>query len=333
MTNSPFVTINLAAAEVAAYRAAVQLGLLDRIDRAPATAAEAANSCGISRRGAHAVLTALHRMGVLDRDEFGCYRPVTAGLASLHPMVESWRELPDVVRTGQPADPCDRPDSAGHHYPATVRHLSSIQPEAAEKVAGLLPPAARVLDVGAGAAPWSLAYARRHRHCSVTALDLAGVLPVTRRAVHAAGLTQRFDYLAGDVFSVPLPDADFDLIIVGNFCHLFDATTNRVLLARLAEALRPGGALAIIDVPPGDSPELALYGLSLVLRTAGGGLHKVPEYQDWLAKAALAGNPPIHLAGTYPLVLITAVAPPPIDKQLLTGWPVRTAQTTASPTC
>jgi Methyltransferase domain len=228
MTNSPFVTINLAAAEVAAYRAAVQLGLLDRIDRAPATADEAANSCGISRRGAHAVLTALHHMAVLDRDEFGCYRPLTAGLASLHPMIESWAELPNVVRVGAPAVPCDTPDSAGRHYPATVGHLSTIQLKAAEEVASLLPPAARVLDVGAGAAPWSLAYARRHLHCSITALDLAGVLPVTRRAVHAAGLAQRFDYLAGDVFSVPLPDVNFGLIIVGNFCHLFDATTNRV---------------------------------------------------------------------------------------------------------
>jgi hypothetical protein len=65
-------------------------------------------------------------------------------------------------------------------------------------------------------------------------------------------------------------------------------------------------------VPSGDSRELALYRLSLVLRTAGGGLHKIPEYQDWLAEAALAGNPPIHLAGTHPLVLITAVAPPAV---------------------
>jgi hypothetical protein len=58
----------------------------------------------------------------------------------------------------------------------------------------------RILDVGAGAAPWSLAIARRNPRCRVTALDLGAVLAVTRRAVATAGQADRFDYISGDVF-------------------------------------------------------------------------------------------------------------------------------------
>jgi hypothetical protein len=58
---------------------------------------------------------------------------------------------------------------------------------------------------GAGAAPWSLAIARRNPRCRVTALDLGAVLAVTRRAVATAGQADRFDYVSGDVFDGTRP--------------------------------------------------------------------------------------------------------------------------------
>lgn len=302
------ITISRAAAEIAAYQAAVQLGVLDRIDREPASAEEIAAGCGISSRGARALLRALASIALVSRDGSGRYRPAAAGLASLHPVVEPWRHLADVVRSGTPAQGSDTPDGAARHYPATVAHLDGITPGAAARVARLLPAAQRILDVGAGAAPWSLALAARDPRCTVTALDLAAVLPATTRAVQQADRTTQFDYLAGDAFTVELAPSSYGLIVIGHLCHLFDAAANRALIARLTPALRPAGTIAIIDVPPGATRSHALYELSLVLRTRGGGLHPLPDYTAWLTEAGLSVASPIALEGEIPLALITGTS-------------------------
>jgi hypothetical protein len=46
----------------------------------------------------------------------------------------------------------------------------------------------------------------------------------------------------------------YDLIILGNVCHLFSPDTNRALLRRLRPALRDGGTLAIVDALPSAEP-------------------------------------------------------------------------------
>src|SRR4029450_7896331 len=107
-------------------------------------------------------------------------------------------------------------------YPDIVTSLGTLMRPAAEAVAEYLSGADQILDVGAGAAPWSLVLARRDPGCRVTALDFASVLALTRRAVGEAGFADQFEYLAGDAFEVSLPPATYDLVLLGNLCHLFD---------------------------------------------------------------------------------------------------------------
>ena len=52
----------------------------------------------------------------------------------------------------------------------------------------LAQPGLRVLDIGAGAAPWSLAIAAREPGSTVKAVDLPAVMRSTRTAVRKAGL-------------------------------------------------------------------------------------------------------------------------------------------------
>ena len=115
--------------------------------------------------------------------------------------------------------------------------LSSV----AERAAKLLPPAGRVLDVGRGAAPWSLALVARDPACLVTAVDLPAVVTATRRAVRTAGRQRQFRFLAGDLYDIELGRGVHDLAIAGNLCHLFNGDANRRLLGRLYDALAPGG--------------------------------------------------------------------------------------------
>jgi ubiquinone/menaquinone biosynthesis C-methylase UbiE len=184
--------------------------------------------------------------------------------------------------------------------------------EPAARLAEWLPhPAGHILDVGAGAAPWSIALAEADPSCHVTALDLPEVLAVTRRAVADAGLPSRFSFLPGDMFTVSL-EPRFGLVVLGNVCHLFDAAANQTLLRRLHRALRPGGTIAIVDILPAQEPEarrsISLYALGLLGRTASGGVHSEDAYRTWLSEASFGSTVVRHTGGHPPISLITAEA-------------------------
>lgn len=286
--------------------------MLARLDAGPVDPPGLATACAISERGAGLLLHALAGLGLVATGEDGSWRAALLGLAGLGAASRCWGELTEAVRHGQPAILADTPAGAAALYPDTVPHLGRMLASAAERAARHLPAGLQVLDAGAGAAPWSLAVAARNLACQVTAVDLPDVLPATRRAVAAAGRVAQFRFVGGDLFSVELDQAAYDLVIVGNLCHLFDEATNRRLLTRLAAALRPGGTLAVIDVVPDNQAggrSLALYELSLFLRTAHGQVHPLAAYERWLRDAGLGPVEQWRLLDDLPVTLLAARKP------------------------
>jgi ubiquinone/menaquinone biosynthesis C-methylase UbiE len=306
-----------AATATAALAAAERLGVLDRLDRGPADAAALVTDCGLTCRAAPLLLDVLAAVGAAAPVGDGSYRAVR-GIRRLGELLRlTATGLPDVLRTGVPAVAADTRSGAEQLYPGTIDHLGSLMADAAALVADHLASAAvpdAVLDVGAGAAPWSLALAHRLPHCQFTALDLPAVLATTRTAVEDAGHATRFTLLDADMFTADLPTAAYDLVIVGNVCHLFDPPTNRHLLARLTRTLRPSGTLAILDILPDsrgtDRRWVALYALGLHARTASGQVHPYAAYQEWLTEAPLISLRRLDLPTTPPLTLLTAHHPP-----------------------
>lgn len=274
----------------AALHAARQLGVLERLADAPARPEALAGAAGLEPRLTAAVLDVLAAVGVIEADADGAYR-VTPGTADMAAWAEGvYGALADAWR-GEAGPGYDEPAGAAAHYPGLVERLAAAVADAADEFAAWLArPDLRVLDVGAGAAPWSLAIVRREPSSRVTALDLPGVADVTRRAVAQAGVADRYEIVAADAFR-HLPDGPYDLVVAGALCHLFDDVTAAALVARLAGVLTPGGRLAIIDAladDPQPSPVAgAAYELGLALRTAGGGLHTGDAHRRWLAEAGL----------------------------------------------
>jgi SAM-dependent methyltransferase len=226
---------------------------------------------------------------------------------------ELWERLPDAVVAGGPTAGWDRPDTASRYYPSGVCSLAELSRPAACRAAellvgeGIVPRS--VLDVGAGAAPWSLAISARAAGCTVTALDLAPVLKATRSAASAARREAQFRYLAGDMFDVEL-GGPYDLVLLGNVCHLFSEGRNLRLLRRIRRAVERGGRLAIADVLPAARPDLArrlaLYELSLVLRTEHGAVYSFSSYAAWLRAAGFAEIEQMPLGDEQGLTLIVA---------------------------
>ena len=303
-----------AVAASAALETAARLGVLDRLSAGPASASDLAHDCGIGERGARLLLSALAGLGLLDIGADGRYRAAFSGLSLLQTLFPVWACLADAIRDDRPPGAADSAGGAERLYPNVVPFLGALFAPAAERVAErLAAPGLRVLDVGAGAAPWSLALAARDPACQVTAVDWPGVLEVTRRAAAAAGYAARYSFLGGDFFLLDWGQAAYDLAVAGNICHLFDEAANRRLLERLFEALRPGGRVAIIDVLPNehlDGPRpVVLYALGLLLRTTRGGIYPFSDYVGWLRDAGYESIERVDVSDAPPASLILASRP------------------------
>lgn len=125
------------------------------------------------------------------------------------------------------------------HYHGT----EAIQ-AAAERLG--LGPASRVLDLGSGVGG-PARYLAHTTGCHVTALELqprlhAIAADLTRRC----GLAARVTHVCGDALSYPLPDAAFDAVV--SWLAVLHISDRQRLCARIARALRPGGACYIEDL-------------------------------------------------------------------------------------
>lgn len=296
---------------VAALKAADRLGVLARLEAGPLDAHALAAEQGLSERGTAALLDALHGIGVATRGEDGRYAAAAGTTATVRRLAAA-ASLTETVRAGRPAHAGDTPTGAAALYPHVAGPIGELAARAATVAAELLPPpVTRVLDAGAGSAVWSIAVAHRYPFSHVTALDLPAVLPVTRGAVTDAGLADRYRCLPGDMFTEPMR-GEYDLVVLGNICHLFDEPTNLMLLRRMRTALRPDGRIAILDVLPSSDPvwhrTISLYAFGLLQRTATGGVHATERYERWLTETGFGPATIRRVSDTLPISLITAAA-------------------------
>ncbi|MGW6916937.1 class I SAM-dependent methyltransferase [Kitasatospora sp. NPDC054939] len=107
--------------------------------------------------------------------------------------------------------------------------------------------APRVLDVGTGSGPASLAAARAGAR--VLGVDLEpGLLRTAAHRARAAGLASRTRFVAGDALALPLPPGSFDLVL-STFGVMFAPDPPRAA-AELVRVCRPGGLLAVASWTP-----------------------------------------------------------------------------------
>lgn len=313
-SNARFLAEAVGAAS--AIAAGGHLRIFDALAAGPLTAADLAARCGLVESAAGRLLRALASIGVLDREDRRYRLAVDSYLADSHGAL--WERLPEVVR-GQLSTGFDDASIAAGAYPSLVGFIGALAGQAARRAAMHLAPGmpdgARVLDVGAGSAVWSLALVAQRPSFQVTAFDLPPVLSATRRAVEDAGRTDCYRFLAGDALVDGL-GGTYDLALVANVVHLFGEEGEVELLTRVAAALRPDGRLALIDVMPNDarpSQHAALHDLSLLLRTRDGALHPFSSHAMWLRRAGLEPIARHRLDTDWEVTLVPASRAAPRD--------------------
>ncbi len=173
-----------------------------------------------------------------------------------------------------------------------ARGMSWMMVPGAQALANLvaLDPAreTKVLDISASHGIWGLSFAQRHSRAHVVALDWAPVLQVARENAGRMGLAERFSTIEGSAFEVDC-GRDYDVILLPNFLHHFDAPTCVQLLRKCHGALREGGRVAIVEFVPNPDrvspPEAATFSLVMLVSTERGDAYTFAEFEQMLRDA------------------------------------------------
>jgi ubiquinone/menaquinone biosynthesis C-methylase UbiE len=282
-----------------AVSAASSAGLFARLTRNADTSDGHARALAVDPRATRCVLDVLVAFGLASCDG-GVYEASPALLAfaeqtplALDETSALWTHAPAFLKTGEPFHDDRQPTKREAVYSGVVAGIGRLFAAPAKDLAANLDRAPeRVLDVGCGSGVWSLAIAERFPRTRVTGLDLPDVLGVFQARAIERGVRERIGTIGGDMHAIEIPQGAFDLAIIANVLRLEDPERAARLVARVANALAPGGELVVVDAIGNRSSDsqrsLSIYALHLALRTAEGRVYTREQIATWLADAGLS---------------------------------------------
>lgn len=285
---------------------ALELGVFDAIDaRGPSTAAELADQVGASATHLEILLEGVVSTGLLDRrhgrfelnDTTRRYL-VSGGPADMTKLIpvapgplENWSRLTDTVRNGVPATPIED-DPAAFYVPLVEGTMTTINRCAKRadlqlRYSALDEP--RVLDLGAGGAPWTAAILEANAGATAVVNDIDGVIGVARRELAERGLEDRVEFRPGDFHEIPIEPGAYDLVILGHVCRTEGVDGARNLIRRAFDALREGGRLVLGDYFADRQRSLAshalMMGVTMMASTRQGTVFTHGQVSSWMTDA------------------------------------------------
>jgi len=120
-----------------------------------------------------------------------------------------------------------------------------------------------LVDVGGAEGQLSMAVARRHPHMKCITTDLGVVEPIARKAIAAAGLSDRVGTMTLDFFAEPIPKAD--VVTMGMILHDWNLEKKKHLIRSAYQALPPGGAFVVVEALIDDERRKNVFGLMMSL--------------------------------------------------------------------
>jgi 2-polyprenyl-3-methyl-5-hydroxy-6-metoxy-1,4-benzoquinol methylase len=203
-----------------------------------------------------------------------------------------WGKLRDALKAGRPVRPLDEVAAGSEFFPKLIRMIMPLSLGPADAVAerlgvGQTLRGAAILDVGAGACAWTIPFATRDPGSRITAFDLPAVLPETAKIVEEFGVASSFRMQSGNYRTDDL-GTDYDIVILGNICHIEPPEANRELTARSYRALKSGGRLIIGDMLPNEERTGPLFPIMIALQMfvhGGGDTYTFVQFRTWLEGA------------------------------------------------
>ena len=288
--------------------AAVELGVFDAADRlGPSTAHTLADDLAVSAMHLGHLLDALVTFGLLDQvaDHYTLTETAerylcTDGPATMAELVrvapgplENWEHLAQTIRTGTVQSPIERDPVA--FYGPLVTATFPTQRRAASRLGASIGwsrrPGMRVLDLGAGRAPWAIAVLEQSAGSTAVVNDLAGIVELAAETLDREGHAARVELRPGNFHEIDIEPQHFDVVVLGHVCRTEGETLATSLIRRSVDALVPGGQLIVADYFADNSRKQNAFGvqmgLTMLANTERGGLLTHQQVHGWLTGAGL----------------------------------------------
>lgn len=323
-----FETVN-AYQRTAALKAAIELDVFTAIAEGNSTAQAVAARCRTSERGMRILLDYLVIIGFLAKagEQYALTPDAAFFLDRNKPsylggaiefllapeLTGAFDELSEAVRKGGTVVSED--GTMSPENPIWVRFARAMAPMMmmpAQAIAQLVPVVAdrpvKVLDIAAGHGIFGITLAKAHPNVEVVALDWPNVLEVARENAARFGVAERHSLLPGSAFEVDW-GSGYDLILLTNFLHHFDAPTCEQLLQRAQAALNAGGRAVTLEFIPNEDrvtpPPAAAFALMMLGSTASGDAYTAAEYEQMFRRAGFAHNEFHPLPGSPQTVIVS----------------------------
>jgi ubiquinone/menaquinone biosynthesis C-methylase UbiE len=141
----------------------------------------------------------------------------------------------------------------------------------------------RVLDIAAGHGLFGIAIAKAVPGAEIVATDWHAVLEVAKENAVAAGVSARYNTIAGSAFEVEW-GKDFDLVLITNFLHHFDPPTCVEMLSKVRVSLSSRGRALAVDFVPNEDrvspPFAAAFSFVMLASTPRGDAYTGPEFEE-----------------------------------------------------
>jgi len=203
-----------------------------------------------------------------------------------------WSHLEEAMRTGAGVVP-EAIHRSAEELRAFICGMADIARFSAKEViqAVALSPYRRLLDVGGGPGPYTVAFLQANVQMRATIFDLPEVIPIAREQVTQAGLTGRVEFVPGDFTRDDLGNG-YDLALLSNIIHSYGPQTNQELIRKCYDALEPGGLLILkdflVDAGRTGPPFALIFALHMLVHTQAGDTYTIEEVAQWSDSAGFA---------------------------------------------
>ena len=288
--------------------AAIDLGVFDTFDHhSKQTVDSLADTLQVSKPHLRHLLDCMVTLGFLDQiddlfeltetsERYLC-RNGPASMASLVRVspgpLENWINLAETIRTGKVSKPIED-DIAGTYGPlvqATYPTQHRVATRLGFKLGWQRTANLRILDLGAGCAPWSIAAMEQSPNSTAVINDFPEIIELTKARVQECGLTDRSEFRPGNFHDIPIEDEGYDLVVLGHICRTEGSVLAQNLIARAVSALKPGGKLVVADYFADNDRKMNAFGvqmgMTMLANTLNGGMITHLQMSDWLSSQAL----------------------------------------------
>lgn len=198
-------------------------------------------------------------------------------------IMKAWLELPEIIRGKKPEE--KRGDVSAFMHAMASRPDKNVE-ETVESILKRKKDAKTVLDLGGGPGKYARAFV--NRGLNAVLYDMPEVIEYVSREFGLEGI-RNLTLKSGDFtesgFENEFEGEYFDIIFMGNICHIYSPEENSMLIKRVSRLLMHEGMIAIEDFVRGRSTMAELFAVNMLANTEGGSTYTEGQYREWLEKA------------------------------------------------